>query len=143
MPYTLSFTSAPLSQQCITVLVCAMQNPQDLLCYSGLIAMGSLPAGTWLLGDAFLRNYYAVYDYGTPAVSAGPAAAEEGVQQEGQQAKPRVGLGRLNAAEQAAAAALFDQALASKRSSVLGIVTGTCAVLRLGIVAVISLWMLA
>jgi hypothetical protein len=105
--------------------------------------MGSLPAGTWLLGDAFLRNYYAVYDYGTPAVGPGPAAAEEGGHQEGQQVRPRVGLGRLNAAEQAAAAALFDQALASKRSSVLGIVTGISAVLRLGLVGVISMWMLA
>jgi hypothetical protein len=102
--------------------------------------MGSLPAGTWLLGDAFLRNYYAVYDYGTPAP---PAAAAAGNQQEGRESKPRVGLGRLNAAEQAAAAALFDQALTSKRSSALGLVTGSCVELRLGMVALLGMWMLA
>ncbi|KAF6264401.1 aspartic peptidase domain-containing protein [Scenedesmus sp. NREL 46B-D3] len=53
------------------------------------------------------QNYYTVYDYGSPA--GAPAGS--------QQAKPRIGLGRLNAAEQAASAALFDQALASKQSS--------------------------
>jgi hypothetical protein len=90
--------------------------------------MGSLPAGTWLLGDAFLRNYYAVYDYGTAAGS--------------QQASPRVGLGQLNAAEQAAAAAVFDQALASKRSSGVGLAASSNVVWGLGMAAVLSMWLL-
>jgi hypothetical protein len=107
------------------------QNPQDLLCYSGLIAMGSLPAGTWLLGDAFLRNYYTVYDYGAAASAASS-----------NKPSPRVGLGQLNAAEQAAAAAVFDQALASKQSTVNGLVASSSVVLRLAVAAVLSLWLL-
>uniref|UniRef100_A0A383VHK1 Peptidase A1 domain-containing protein n=1 Tax=Tetradesmus obliquus TaxID=3088 RepID=A0A383VHK1_TETOB len=116
----------------------AYQSPQDLKCYSGLIAMGSLPAGTWLLGDAFLRNYYTVYDYGTAAAAAAGGATGS------QPARPRVGLGQLTAAEQAAAAAVFDQALASKSSSGVGFAASSNVELRLWMMimaAVLSFWL--
>lgn len=73
-----------------------------------------------------MQNLYTVFDYGGQGREAGTsssAMASRGLKQAAASAVPRVGLGKLTAAEQAAAQAAFDQGLAGKnggRSSTCG-----------------------
>lgn len=100
-----------------------LQDPNDLLCYSG-IALASIPPNTWVLGDAFMHNHYTVFDFGN-------AAERAASNNSGSSGGPRVGIGKLTTAEQALAAELYQQGLASKSSGAMGPACAVCSVLAL------------
>lgn len=97
---------APLQSLNAASVGTALQSPSSFQCHSGITALGSLYPGSWILGGAFLQNFYTMFDYGSGGKAAGGAASQ-----------PRVGIAALNAAEQAAQAALFNQGLAAKTSA--------------------------
>lgn len=62
-----------------------------------------------------MHSFYTVFDYGMAAAAGNVSGSKQGGP--GGTVRPRVGIGKLNAAEQAAAEALFNQALGSVQSS--------------------------
>jgi len=88
------------------------QDPTTLKCYSGITSLGSLYPGSWVLGDAFMHNYYTIFDL-DPSDSTHDGQPSNA----GRRSSTRVGIAQLNVAEQAIQAELFDTAVAGKSSA--------------------------
>eukprot|EP00775_Hariotina_reticulata_P012073 gene12073-12214_t len=91
----------------------AYQDPSSMKCYSGITSLGSLYPGSWVLGDAFMHNYYTIFDL-DPSESSkknGKPSNANG------RSLSRIGIAQLTAAEQAVQVELFDAAVAGKSSA--------------------------
>jgi hypothetical protein len=90
------------------------QDPTTLKCYSGITSLGSLYPGSWVLGDAFMHNYYTIFDL-DPSEEISKHDGQPS--NAGRRSSTRVGIAQLNVAEQAIQAELFNTAVAGKSSA--------------------------